>query len=238
MPYGKAAFGQGITLDDYRKEFRQHGERIRHDRALVGMPLDARGPNGEVPDGNGTLYIENPLPEGVRVLISQTESDITDSEWGIFKAGSTSIACCLDELELARLDRVTLLDRQVFARQSFKPSGAASDELNRPFVSALVSVLAGTGALVTDAFGNSSIEWEEQPTEGAGTLVTDAFGNSSILWNGEPPEKCTIELRYHPRYIWLAIGDKYPPIGADGKPLPQRGILTLENRKPNVNINF
>lgn len=223
LPYGKAAFGQGMIAEDYRKQFREPGvgERIRHWSAFPKAQSGAVGPNGETPERDGALYIETALPSDARFLVTGVRAEVSDNDFGAISQGTCDFACLPDELEVARPDRIVLIDRPRFARQGFapsgalSPSGAARDELAWNYVTELVRV-TGDGVAVTGA-----------------TLEVENDGTSFVVWPATPPALCRIELRYAPQYVFLGTGDRVPPRGADGLFLPQRIELTQENRKTN-----
>ena len=208
MPYANSPFSQGILVDDYNKEFAQHGELIRHDRCFRKAPEEMAGPNGETVERDGNLYIENEDARDARVLIGSTERDIMDAEFGLISQGQTSISCDPAIIELARYDRVILISRRVLSRQAFAPSGEARDELDFYRAAEIVSLSAGEA-----------------------TLEVEDDGRSFLRWIGAPPPLCRVEFRYLPQYVYLDVSDRNPPRGADGKRLLQRGVLTLENRK-------
>ncbi len=208
LPYAETPEAAGITSEDYREQFGQHCERIRHFACFPNAPEEMVGPNSETVERDGNLYVESELGESVRVAISSTERAVFDAEFGLISQGQTSIACLPDEVELARGDRVILIDRRVLARKAFIPSGEHRDELDYFRAVELLSV-----------------------SEGEATLEVEDDGRSFVRWIGAPPLLCRITYRRHPQFVFLDISDKTPPFGSDEKRLPQRGILTLENRK-------
>jgi hypothetical protein len=214
LPYATNPFSQGIITDDYRAQFREHGERVRHWMAFGKAPDNAVGPNGETPERDGNLYVENILSDEVRVLITETEREVYDVEFGLLSKGRASIACLPDEIEPARNDRFVLLDKLFLGRLAIGCSGEVSDSLGRGFVREILSVIADGAVLSTAAYD----------------LTEADDGISQITWKGAIPETALINFRYNPAFVYLDVSDRNPPRGADRKRLPIRGILTLEKR--------
>jgi hypothetical protein len=212
LPYATNPFSQGIITDDYRQQFREHGERVRHWMAFSGATENAVGPNGETPERDQILYVENVLPPEVRVQITETEREVFDVEFGLLSKGRAALACLPDELEPARGDRFVLVEKLFMARVALACSGGASDSLDRRFVSEIVSVIA-------DGEEVSSYSLDE-----------DEAGTGKIVWSGAAPQNALVNFRFHPQFVYLDISDRNPPRGADGKRLPIRGVLTLEKR--------
>ena len=51
---------------------------------------------------------------------------------------------------------------------------------------------------------------------------------NGLVWSIPIPDTALLDVHYHPLYVFLDENEKNPPLGADGKRLPQRGVLTLE----------
>ena len=198
LPYAKAAFGQGFVADDYRKQFREHGERIRHWAAFPDAPAGIVGPNGETPERDGALYVESELNPEWRFLVTGVRAEVSDVDGlGQISTGACDFSCLPDELEVARLDRIVLVERPRFVRQAFAPSGEARDQLGWHYVCELVRVI-GDGL----------------PVEAL--LEVENDGSSFIVWPNTPPAVCRIELRVCPQYVMLGEC-KSPPVGAMGR---------------------
>ena len=212
LPYATNPFSQGINADDYKAQrTTQNGwERVRHWMAFANVPENAVGPNGEQPERNGKLYIENMLSPEVRVLITETEREVFDAEFGLLSRGHASIACFPDEIDPARGDRFTLLDKLFLARVAVSCSGDATDDLGRRFVSEIVSVIADSGTLDSSAY---FLQDEDK---------------GKIEWVGVPPQWALVSLHYFPSFVYLDVSDRNPPRGTDGNRLLIRGLLTWE----------
>lgn len=214
LPYATNPFSKGLLADDFRAQFQQHGERVRHWMAFAGAPDNAVGPGGETPERDGILYLENVLPDGVRVLITETEREIYDADFGMLSKGRASLACLPDELEPARGDRFVLVEKLFLARVALACGGGHSDSLERRFVSEIVSVIADGEALAPSDYELSEAD----------------DGTGVVTWNGSAPQTALVNFRFHPQFVYLDISDRNPPRGSDGKRLPIRGVLTLEKR--------
>lgn len=210
---GAGPFAEGLTADDYRDQIGEHGETCRWWKAFKA-PDGTTGPNGETVERNGLLYIEQTIPSTVRVYVSETQREVYDPEFGLLTKGQTQIACMPDEIELARGDRVLLNSRLMKERIAVTATGA-TNSLQRRHVSAIVEVIHGGAVLAASRY----------------TLSTLANGTGQINWTGTAPTGTVlIEFRYNPLYVYLDVSDRNPPRGADGERLPQRGILTLEQK--------
>ncbi|HEX9998367.1 MAG TPA: hypothetical protein VGB45_14610, partial [Abditibacterium sp.] len=212
LPYATNPFSQGIITEDYRTQFHEHGERVRHWMAYNGAPDGAMGPNGETANRHGILYVENVLPEEVRVLITETQREVYDVDFGLLSKGRASIACLPDELEPARNDRFVLLDKLFVGRLAIACSGESSDSLGRSFVREILSVIADGEVLSVSDY----------------QLTEAEDGTSEITWGATIPQTALINFRHNPAFIYLDVSDRNPPRGADQKRLPIRGILTME----------
>lgn len=86
LPYtGASPFSQGLTGDDFRALVRQYGERVRWLRAIE----TPSGPNGEVARSSGKVFVEQELPEEVRVFLTRSTGTLQNTQVSVLSAGST-----------------------------------------------------------------------------------------------------------------------------------------------------
>ena len=210
LPYTVAgAEREGLTAEDYRRQFRLEGEPIMWWKAFAAN-AGVLGPNGEVPDKGGRIYVQQTLDPVVRVMITRTTRELMDEEFGVLPKGSTAIACLPDEILLSPKDRVLLVNRRYAGRTMIVASGDATDPLPFQNIASITSVLGASGLVSASNYAVSA----------AGTGIT---------WSGTPPTgNVSVELLYQPLYIYLDLYDQNPPVGHDALFLPQRGVLTKE----------
>lgn len=92
---GQSDFSRGFTVDDYRKEYRNHGEPVRHWAAIE----------------NGESYIEQTLDPEIRVLVLTDMRDLKRPNFGQITAGDLKHCGIPDEIFLAPNDRVLYPNR-------------------------------------------------------------------------------------------------------------------------------
>jgi hypothetical protein len=214
---GAVASAKGFAKDDYKyKHFLLHGEPCR---AWAGYLVPEGTPGRE---RNGRLYEELMLAPDVRVVISNTETEVYGTEFGVALKGSTRIRTLADELELARGDRVLLTGkhRWILAR-TLVTRGAApiqgqpeeADELPHHFVQDIRKILIGDQIVDSSRYRVSQdaeqwgIEWLDPPPDGT---------EYSTAW------------RFAPLFYFAGQENRQSPADADGERLMQQGVLTLE----------
>jgi hypothetical protein len=213
LPYGgPSAFAKGLTAEDYRREYREHGHRLRWWRNYPAPP-GAVGPNGEQREVNGRIYVEQNLPSTVRCLSYRTERQLNDENFGVIETGATAIAVLPDEVWLRPYDRVAFPD--VFWPHCECPQrgGGASDSFALWPVRSIAEIRrAANGALINpNAYAISAdkkhIEWQ------SGAISEGEF--------------YLVEYFYEPRFEFQVQEQSVMQIGSDGKYLPQRGTLRI-----------
>lgn len=229
LPYAINPFSKGILVDDLQGAlFGPHGTVFRWwkafptptERSTGATPWS--GPNGEAPERNGQLYIEQtqtldgrPLSEA-RCLLYHTERDADGGrELGTIPQGSTGIAVLPYEAEFARLDRVLFPSVTWLARGLLRRGAGATDALAYPYASQLVAVRTASGT-------RPASDYELAP-EGAN-------GASSVRWLHNAPasgEAYAVEFRYAPLFEWLTHDQGVVQRGADDQALSQRGVIRL-----------
>lgn len=194
LPYSKTPFSSGITSDDYRAQYALHGERVRWWKAIGG--------NADGSEQNGMTYIEQYLPDNVRVLVSENNLEFDIPETGIVRIGDLKHSGLPDEIELGVNDRTVYPDRYRITSCTLTPGGGAMDNLPRRFVSSIDLIVLASGEVV-DA------------------LKYELYGRA-IRWRGTPPtEQITIRYSYNPQYRFRGELNSQAPMGSDGKRLPQ-----------------
>ena len=210
---GPSAGTVGITADDYRAQYQQHGRRLRWWKAfLCGDELigEVIGPGGEMVERNGYVYIEQVLADDVRCMLYQTKRDFFDPEFGVVPKGSTGISVLPDEIELARLDRVALTDSAWIGRDYVKRGDGEIDELVRQPVVSISQVLFNGNFLNAANYISASngVRW-----------MGGQLAEGSLY---------SIEYRYLPMFEFLGEEQGVVQRGADGSFLPQRGAVNLK----------
>ncbi|RYX80485.1 hypothetical protein EON83_28415 [bacterium] len=204
LPYtGNSPFSQGLTSDDFRVLVRQYGERVRWLRAAE-IPT---GPNGESANSTGKVFIEQPLPDEVRVFLTRTNRDLQNTDFSVLSAGSTQLSFLPDELSPRRDDRFIALDRAFAARHTFTASGTSFDALPHTDIAALEAVFAPGQRLLPTRY---------------------EVAQSGIHWLGSPPSGTIVALyTYRPHFEWLGEDDHSAPRGTNAQSLPNSGPLRL-----------
>jgi hypothetical protein len=211
---GNSAFAEGITTDDFTKMLGKERTRVRVWAAYdCTSELSTVGPNGEVVESDGHLYIEQKPNSEILVWRSETKREVYHVDFGLLPQGQTQISNIPDEIEFSYRDRILFVDSVVLGRCLIAPNGEESDTLPRRHITEIVSVI-GDG---------------EELSESDFTLIKEASGTSKIEWVNAP-QMALITFRYYPEFTWLNASDRLPPRGADGKRLLQRGIATLQQR--------
>lgn len=202
MPY--AGGGAAIDADSYRIQYRQHGKAFRWWKAYHAE-VGHVGPSGEVRERNGRVYVEQVLAPDVRCMVYQTNYDVVDETFGLIPKGSTGISVLPDECELARLDRVQLVDVLRLQRELVTRDGANVSLLHPPIE--VLRVLADGAVVSPSAY---------------------ALTANGLLWNeGAPAVGASIGVEYHYCPLWEYLPNEQGVVqrGQDGSALPQRGAI-------------
>lgn len=204
LPYtGSSPFSQGLTSDDFRVLMRQYGERVRWLRAVE----TSMGPNGEVARSSGKVFVEQVLPDEVRVFLTRSTGTVQNTQVSVLSAGSTQLSFLPDELMPRRDDRFVALDRAFAARHTFSPSGQNFDALPHSDIVAIEAVFA-PGLRLSPALYS--------------------LGAGGIQWTGQHPTgSLTALYSYRPHFEWLGDDVHSAPLGTDGRSLPANGPLRL-----------
>jgi hypothetical protein len=211
-PYSPNPFSEGLMGSDLVLAMGEMRTRVRVWRAYSVEDLEAIGPDNEEVGSNAHLYIELQPAATLLVWRHETTRDVEYADIGLIRKGQTAVANLPDEVEFAQNDRVLFVDSTIIASFGFLTSGEERDELPYRHTSELVTVI-GDGQV-----------WDSEDYQ----LIVEADGSSFIKWE-KRPDHALITYRYHPEYRYVSV-DRTPPKGADGKRLPQRGILTLQMR--------
>lgn len=198
----------GVLKGEDRRKFHQRrGERIRVWQSYLA-PEGATGPNGELREANGRIYVEQPLKDGVRALIWNGQKQVQTEQWGVITVGTTMISVMPDEIHLARSYRVLpLWPNRAQIGQCLLVAGVS--QLPQRWASAINRVLCN---------GNEVGDYQLD--------VNDSDGTSRLL--NLPASTCSVEFKYQPVYVWNDLENRSAPMGSDGVPLPQIGELVQE----------
>lgn len=202
----------------HRQQHRDLGESLRWLKALhcrcydpVTRACDPTCACGH--DQQGMVYIEQALDPLFKALFSQTRQALVDPQFGLIEVNSLRISVLPDELPLARLDRVILIERQLTARPVLvRGTGMALDALTNTPVVAVQSIQQDT---TTYAPG---VDWQ--------------LNGNSIEWlpGGQAPaagSRYRVEHTYQPTYSFLGLEDNTTRCAPGAAPLPMCGVLSL-----------
>lgn len=206
LPYtGSAPFAGGLTAEDYRIQYQQHGKAFRWWKAYEAADGQT-GPNGEPRNRDERILVEQEL-NGAKCLLYSTKFDMMDEQFGLLPAGSTSISVLPDECELQRKDRLQFPDVLRMQREITTRTGANAVLLYAP--SQILKVLSGSAVVPPSAY---------EMTAGG------------LLWKSGAPAigaSFTIEYRYVGTWEYLFDEQGTVQRGVDALPLPQRGVIRL-----------
>jgi hypothetical protein len=209
----------------YRRQNQVYGVPVRWWRAL---PCECVDPDTDQPDdacnlceANGRRYVEQQIKLSAfdgnpsRVLVGQTKIAMVDAEFGSIKEGSTQISVMPDEIDLARLDRVSLIDPGLVetVRQIIERGEGLFDAVERTPVVSISLVIRSSTVYVNGrdfASHEHGITWLTGP---------DAI---------RPPEgvRYIVETQVRPVFTVLDVQSSARQSGSDGGLLPREFVLT------------
>lgn len=203
---------RGLEPLDFAQNLATQSEPVRWWKAFPCNGAALTGPQGEVTERNGVLYVEQPLGPAVRVWIYRARIRDEAGAGAQFSLtrGRTAIAALRSQLNLVRGDRLLLTARTELARCALAPSGNATDPLAHRFVTAITQVLGANGAL--------------DPS-----LYAVGPDGASVSWTTtSPAAPVCLEYLYTPLYTFLEGQDRPGPLSPSGEEVLRRGFLELE----------
>lgn len=164
-------------------------------------------------DQYGMVYIEQVVDPSFKALLAQTRQALVDPQFGLIGVNSLRLSVLPDELPLARLDRVILIERQLTARPV---------------------LVRGTGTTL-DALANTPVVAVHSAQQDATTYMPGVdwqLNGGRIEWRagGQAPNagsRYRVEHTYQPTYSFLGLEDNTTRCAPGAAPLPLRGVLSL-----------
>jgi len=208
---GNVPASQGLTSDDYRRQYAAHGETFR-----VWEAAPVTGGSNK----SGLLFTEIELDDTARGYFYQTRREIEIEEFGLIPRGSTAFSVLPDVVELGENFRLLRTAQEWKGRAQITRGSGSTDSLPERFVTAITQVLLS---------GGSEAAADDVEAVSADSPDDDDLGG--IQWLGNAPAAgtvYTVRFRYHPLFVCLGELIQGEPIGADGERLPQRVLLKKE----------
>lgn len=183
--------------------------------------VTAKGTGGETASNDELLHIKQTTAidgvtpmDDVRCMVYSTSEDMVDNEFGIIPKGTTSISNIPSQVIFSRYDQVLLSGNVKFTNENLIRAATGDDVLlqsNIVAIDRVMKVAANVNGVIVPAaeysLASGKLHWISSATVSTGDYY-------SVIY------------RYQPLYQWLEQGNQgVMQIGADGKALPQRGVL-------------
>jgi hypothetical protein len=215
LPYSGVQPGaEGFMATEFKELHGGHAVDILH---WMGIQVP-KGTAGRTQ--NDRKYILSVPPEGVeslRAWVYESRAEVFSNEFGIMPKGTAMINTIIDEVEMARGDRI-LVPSQNLLKRAFVKRGETfcqgeselTDELPHRFVNDITTVYLAGAAIDIDRY---TVSQDEERT--------------GIEWLDPPAVGTQYTVCYHHSPIWYYAGtsNHIPLRGTDGQRLLQRGAM-------------